>query len=238
MNDNFHVHTKFSDGFFLPEEICEQAKNQGLKKIGFSDHLFGYKPSLYSKRQFEEYINNILQARDLFPLLDLYIGGELDLTSFDETFLPLIKDFDYLNIEYFHTFSDLKKIDKVRSIFSKPIFLVHIFFNEERSDDFTHFYIKKKKYHKLITELNNLRIGIELTDGTRNILERDGKREPYFIYNKDFYEEAKNSLIPLTIGTDFHSDWNELACLQKSRLFIKEMELEENIQISYHLLKK
>ena len=42
---NFHLHTQFSDGRLLPEEIIRQAINLGLKGLAITDHhsVVGYK---------------------------------------------------------------------------------------------------------------------------------------------------------------------------------------------------
>ncbi len=38
MASDLHIHTSFSDGKFLPEEIVEKSKQLGLKYIGITDH--------------------------------------------------------------------------------------------------------------------------------------------------------------------------------------------------------
>ncbi|HUW92882.1 MAG TPA: histidinol-phosphatase HisJ family protein [Bacteroidales bacterium] len=78
---DYHIHTTYSDGRDTPEAYVVAAIKEGLKEIGFSEHI-----ALVSKKQkwvmdpaiLPEYVDHISRLRRQFPEIAVRLGLELD----------------------------------------------------------------------------------------------------------------------------------------------------------------
>lgn len=238
---NLHIHTQFSDGSYLPEEILKYifASQSNLKILGFSDHFMAMKPSLYTPAQIQRYLEKIQSLRSVYPQFHLLTGAELDIQSFDINHVNLIDSFDYLNIEYLRNLTDFNKLKKIRQRYSRPIFLVHILFTDQDLKIPEAFKIKTKHYSNLLQTMKELNIGLELTDGTRNYLPDENQIPyPYFYYYQDLLHEISQSLLPISIGTDMHHNLEELDFTGQALNCISACNLQTNYALTLQLLKK
>ncbi len=91
---DLHIHSLFSDGSNSPEEIVVSAINQGLRKIGFSDHSYTPFDESYciKKEKIQEYKNTIIELKDKYKdKIDVLLGIEQDYYSSEN-----IDDYDYV----------------------------------------------------------------------------------------------------------------------------------------------
>lgn len=91
---NFHTHTRYSDGHDTPREMIEEALSRGFTSLGFSDHSYAWFESYYSMS--EE--GTVRQFREIRQLADeyrgrirIYAGIELD----GESAIPTL-DYDFI----------------------------------------------------------------------------------------------------------------------------------------------
>jgi histidinol-phosphatase (PHP family) len=77
---NFHTHTRFSDGSDDPEKYIETALFQGLTDLGFSDHSPLPFENTFALRENEvqSYCDAISLARDTCHTLRIFLGMEAD----------------------------------------------------------------------------------------------------------------------------------------------------------------
>jgi len=68
---DFHVHTSYTDGSNTVMEMCEQAVRNGLKLICFSEHV-----RMEISYDYDDFLNDIIEARQLFPGLKILAGCE------------------------------------------------------------------------------------------------------------------------------------------------------------------
>ena len=87
--EDFHIHSTFSDGNNTPEEIIQNAINNGIKRIGISDHSYTAFDESYCLK--EKYSNDI----------EIYCGIEQDIFSGKPTnnFDYVIGSVHYLNVK-------------------------------------------------------------------------------------------------------------------------------------------
>ncbi len=231
---NFHIHTVFSDGRFYPEEITRLLSERSYKAIGFSDHIFSIKPSLFYEYQIRNYRDKIEKIRIDYPKTMILIGGELDIQQWDIPFSPLLSYFDYLNIEYVNGFKDFKKIEQIRKVYQRPIYLVHTLFSTDKIPTITLFHLKESKIKRLLEELKLLSLGIELTDGTRNChIDKEGIYSPGFnFYPTALLQKIEEALIPISIGTDMHDELEEATNISMALGMIAEYHLQGNYSLT------
>jgi putative hydrolase len=70
-NGDWHVHTDYTDGRNTVFEMCEQAGKNGLKLIGFAEHV--RKKMNYD---FSSLVNDVEKARGRFPGIRMFVGCE------------------------------------------------------------------------------------------------------------------------------------------------------------------
>ncbi|MBP7460273.1 MAG: hypothetical protein KBA26_03215 [Candidatus Delongbacteria bacterium] len=236
---NLHIHTRFSDGDYLPETILEYLSQSSpdIKILGFSDHCLALKPSLFKPVQIQHYCDRIQQLRQAFPHFTLLAGAELDIQSFDLRLTDLLQTFDFINIEYMREMSDFKKLEKIRRAFPRPIFLVHTLFSEQDQKMAELFRIKKKNYPDLLKAMRDNDLGLELTDGNRNCLpDLNQEMQPYFHYYPDLLQQIAEFLLPISIGSDMHHNLEELNLIGRAAAAIEACNLQNNYQRTLHLL--
>ncbi|MHA1966997.1 MAG: CpsB/CapC family capsule biosynthesis tyrosine phosphatase [Candidatus Hodarchaeales archaeon] len=183
---DYHVHTRFSDGYYSPEEMVMAAREKNVKKICITDHYSTMKPAL-SHFDLEEYVESLERIRkDLSRGIKLFIGIEVDMYSI-HTFDELEKyNWDLVLFEYVFNSPEWKKNFQNVINFKKNyphlnIGLAHTRFSR----------VSETKLDYVLNMLKKHRIIIELNTSYNNYL------DTWFNYlNDEFW---------YSIGTDAHS---------------------------------
>ncbi len=102
---DLHVHTPFSDGQRDIDSVLKAMIRQGVKIVGFADHIF---PSqkCFSKAMLEFRKKVIYHYEKKYPQIRILVGGEIDLYPQGTLSLPRgigPDHFDYLLVAHHHT---------------------------------------------------------------------------------------------------------------------------------------
>ena len=101
--EDFHIHSTFSDGNNAPEEIIKNAINNGIKRIGISDHSYTPFDESYCLKEKDvfRYISEIYGLKEKYSNdIEIYCGIEQDIFSGKPTnnFDYVIGSVHYLNV--------------------------------------------------------------------------------------------------------------------------------------------
>jgi DNA polymerase (family 10)/putative hydrolase len=118
LGGDWQVHTTWSDGKSTIMEYCEEARNQGLRLIAFTEHV-----RRELRYDFGAYVREVEAARRLFPDLTILAGceakvinpqGELDASE------DVLKSCD-LVLGAFHSFAPSERyLEALEAMLSNP----------------------------------------------------------------------------------------------------------------------
>lgn len=205
---DYHVHTRFSDGYNSPQEMLLAAKDKNLQELCITDHYSTMKPAL-SEFEIEGYFTSLDQMKkNNSTRVDLFIGIEVDIysiTSFEE----LEKyNWDLVLFEYvFHLPSwqdNFRKVLRFKKNFPNTnVGLAHTRFSR----------VSEAKLDYVLAKLKDYQIIIELNTSYQNYL------DSWFNYlNEDFW---------YSIGTDAHS-MERLGGIGPALDYLKNRQIPEN----------
>lgn len=222
---NLHNHTTFSDGIFAPEAIVRKAIRHGLRYIGITDHYLTRKVRSMDSYALEKYIEAIGElknryAGDIRVLAGIEIDSSRERTNFDLLRYDLLNSLDYVLFEYvnddlwegmhlWELFDVIKKIEV-------PCGLAH----NDISRNF-----REIDYDALLNVLEDNCIFVELSSSPRN--SKFGR--PYYRFAVDFFRKLSDTEVMVSIGTDTHTNLEEVAEISDAIAFAEEMDLEENL---------
>jgi histidinol phosphatase-like PHP family hydrolase len=111
---DFHVHTNYTEGLNSVFELCEQAIQNGLKLICFAEHV--RKNLTYD---FDSLLNEIEEARELYPKLKILSGCEAKVMDWSGNLdvSQEILDKSEIVIFGFHSFPYGAKKDFLKSLY-------------------------------------------------------------------------------------------------------------------------
>ncbi len=222
---NLHNHTTFSDGLFPPEAIIRKAISCGLNYVGITDHYLTRKVRSMDNRDLEAYINTINELKDRYEGEIRVMGGvEIDAsrerTDFDALRYDLLNSLDYVLFEYvnddlwegmhlWELFNIVRKIEV-------PVGLAH----NDISRNF-----REIDYEALINVLEDNNMFVELSASPRN----SKFNRPYYRFAPDFFHLLSKSEVLISIGTDTHTNLDEVCMINDAIAFVEEMRLENNL---------
>ena len=222
---NLHNHTTFSDGIFAPEAIVQKAIAYGLNYVGLTDHYLTRKVRSMDNYALERYIEAIGELKSRYSRdIKVFAGVEIDAsrerTNFDAVRYELLNSLDYVLFEYVN--DDLwegmhlwELFDIVRKI-EVPCGLAH----NDISRNF-----REIDYDALLNVLEDNEIFVELSASPRN--SKFGR--PYYRFAVDFFHRLSSTEVLISIGTDTHTNIEEVGEINDAVSFVEESSLEENL---------
>ncbi len=105
MKFDLHVHTPFSDGQRDIDSVLKALIRQGVKIVGFADHVFPTQ-RCFSKSMLEFRKKVLRRYEKRYPQIRILVGGEIDLYPNGALSLPRgigPEHFDYLLVAHHHT---------------------------------------------------------------------------------------------------------------------------------------
>ncbi len=222
---NLHNHSTFSDGMFAPEAIIRKAISLGLNYIGITDHYLTRKVRSMDNYALERYIDAITEfkdkySRDIRVMLGVEIDASRERTNFDEIRYDLLNSLDYVLFEYVN--DDLwegmhlwELFDVVRKI-EVPCGLAH----NDISSNF-----REIDYDALLNVLEDHGMFVELSSSPRN----SKFSRPYYRFAIDFFNRLANTGVLVSVGTDTHTNIEEVGEISDAVAFVEEIGLENNL---------
>ncbi|MFZ5953189.1 MAG: PHP domain-containing protein [Candidatus Rifleibacteriota bacterium] len=226
---NLHNHSLFSDGACLPEEVISAAVSGGLEMVGISDHF--YTTKVYSDQSYlqwyeefwHRYVYSLSCLKEFYSnQIKVVAGIEIDsclyrtVGSFDR--LPwkeINEGLDYVLIEYVGEVSaggsPPDSLAFIRKLCSLPVIIAHPDLD----------YLQKKfKLTDFFQIMKSNDIALEIPSGRRNT----------WFWNR--YDSSLLEGLKLSIGTDTHSDIEEVCNIGQALEFLEDNNLlDQLIQI-------
>lgn len=222
---NLHNHSTFSDGLFPPEAIVKKAISCGLNYIAITDHYLTRKVRSLGNSELETYIDAINSLKEKYSgeirvMAGVEMDASRDRTDFDSVRYDLLNALDFVLFEYvnddlwegmhlWELFNIVRKIDV-------PVGLAH----NDISRNF-----RDIDYEALINVLEDNKMFIELSASPRN----SKFNRPYYRFAPDFFHLLSKSEVLLSIGTDTHTNLEEVCMINDAIAFVEEMRLENNL---------
>jgi histidinol phosphatase-like PHP family hydrolase len=221
---NLHIHTKYSDGIFSPQELIEAAIHYGINVIGFSDHYLTTKTTAMDTPALKAYISEISSLKLKYRhVVRIYMGVELDCSESEFNIAhydySLLNKLDYVLLEYvndrMHDGVPLSNVLSLRDKISVPLGLAH----NDMGRNF-----EGIKHSVLAELLANHGIFVELCTS------RSYRRfeQPYYRLYREFFRDYGNQ-IKLSVGSDVHTEIEDIAYLGDALRFIEELNLEKSL---------
>lgn len=212
---NLHNHTTFSDGDNTPEEIIRFAIKNHFDEIAITDHYKLNVDYAINQKNIDNYVDVIQKLKEKYKQKIKVLIGIETAPKHLMPFKHLIKeDLDFVLIHYFLGLRHFKIIKEFREVFKKPLGFAHL-----NTDSFN---ISLPILEKFILE-NGL--FIELNTGKTNYK----TFKPYFESYDDYITLLKDKKIKISIGTDTHSDINDVKNVSSAERFIKKYNLRSQL---------
>ncbi len=222
---NLHNHSTFSDGIFPPEAIVKKAISCGLNYVAITDHYMTRKARSMDNSELERYIDEISRLKDEYSseikvLMGVEIDASRDRTNFDAIRYDLLNSMDFVLFEYvnddlwegMHLWELFNIIQKIEV----PSGLAH----NDISRNF-----REIDYDALLNVLEDNDIFVELSPSPRN----SKFNRPYYRFAMEFFHALSRSDVMVSIGTDTHTNLDEVCLIKDAIAFIEEMRLENNL---------
>jgi len=222
MRINIHNHTKFSDGIYDVEDIVREGK-KCLDVVGIADHYETRKVKSIPRFKVEEYIEKVRKVGELLDFKVL-VGIEVDFTerTIIEEIPSSFSKLDFVLFEYVNDFRrggyPLSKLLEFSRRFSLPLGLAHSDIESAFGGMDYDTVLKLFESHRIFVELNTSKLYTKLDI-------------PYYRTAKDFFEKLREYSVGISIGSDTHFTLSRVCDVEDAYSFIKEMELEENLEI-------
>jgi histidinol phosphatase-like PHP family hydrolase len=234
---NLHIHSNYSDGKNLIQEIVKKSVKLGLDYICITDHFTNsWKadliPNLNTKEKLENYLTEISEIQqnlaDHYEKLVLLKGVEVDITSSYDYITKLLSplDFDIILFEY------LENVDSIG-------FINNLLLNWKqqygRSNSCVYGLAHFDPAYFEYTSLDVLMSFLSLN----NIYYEFNSNYPQFYSHryKNFFHELKENQIMVSIGCDSH-DLSTLNDFKDPLQMIKFYNLELNFMKFFEILEK
>jgi histidinol phosphatase-like PHP family hydrolase len=231
---NYHNHTVFSDGGFLPAVIVAEALAKGLEAVGISDHCFsGTKLGPNDVPSVESYIGAVDKVRERYGgKIRVAAGMEVAFgPNMAESGIPrrVCNRLDFILFEYVGLFKGfgLDELVAVRRHIDCPVGLAHtdvdLAFPDVEREELADVLEKEDIFVELCPTRRNMRVALHPVDGEELYI------KPAYRCNIEFYRLVRESGIGLTIGTDTHDNLSDVADIGDAVDFIEEQGLWENV---------
>ncbi|MDP8247556.1 MAG: PHP domain-containing protein [Candidatus Tritonobacter lacicola] len=231
---NYHNHTVFSDGSYLPGVIAEEALRTGMDAIGITDHCFsGGKLGPNNPSQVKRYIEAVKDVRDT------YEGRIRVATGMEVIFGPnmanrgipreICSRLDFILFEYVGLYRGfgLDELVSIRKQFDCRIGLAHtdvdVAFESVGRERLVDILEGADIFIELCPSLRNMRVMVDPADG------KTIHTAPPYRCSPGFYRLLKGRDIGLTIGTDTHEDISDVCNIGDAVDFIDQIGLWENV---------
>jgi len=231
---NYHNHTVFSDGSFIPAVIVAEAYAKGLEAVGISDHCFsGIKLGPNDVPSVESYIGAVDKVRERYgEKIRVAVGMEVAFGSnMAESGIPrrVCDRLDYILFEYVGLYRGfgLRELVAIRRDIGLPVGLAHtdmdLAFPDVEREKLADILEKEDIFVELCPARRNMRVALHPVDGEELYI------KPAYRCNIDFYRLVRGRRIGLTIGTDTHDNLSDVADIGDAADFIEELGLWENV---------
>lgn len=201
---DMHNHTILSDGCNTPEEIIENAIENGVTKVGISDHYNTIKCYSVSEKGLDKYIRHLeLLKKNHKDDIDVLTGIEIctnrEWCDLERLPIDKLNQLDYILLEYVDLFSDsitFKEIDKYVSKFKCRVGLAHTNLFETCRKYGLDFVADVLQKNNLLWEIN-VNPGYEYFDYIMDELENNEVR--------NLFQKLKEKNVEIIVGSDTHS---------------------------------
>lgn len=205
---NLHNHTIWSDGMHSVEEIIEHAIDQGISKVGISDHYETYKlceEEYLKKEEVETYISELREIKEIYKeQIEVCIGLEICMSrnycEVDNLPYDLLNQLDFVLVEYVEdeSWGDVVKLDELEHYIRPlhiPVGLAH-----------TNLIPLTYRYgtEELIKKMKKLGIFWELNVSNRYTYAVDFLDDQEEDEIEEIITLMKAQGIQITVGTDTH----------------------------------
>ncbi|MBR5931717.1 MAG: histidinol-phosphatase [Lachnospiraceae bacterium] len=224
---DLHVHTIYSDGENLPEEIVLMAIKKGMSEIGISDHSYTWFDESYCirKDKIEEYKTEIARLREKYKdQIRVLCGVEQDYYSDEPT-----DDYDYVigSVHYLMVDGAIAFVDESPELFRQAI---DVYFGGD-------VYAFAEKYYETVADVVN-KTGCDIIGhfdlfSKFNEDVRTGKKNIFFDPSHPRYvaawKKAVDALIPT--GKLFEINTGGMASGRKTDPYPSE-EIQNDIRLN------
>ena len=235
---NYHTHTsRCGHAVGLDEEYVIKAIELGIKRLGFSDHIFfpglSQKGVRMNEDEVDGYLKSIHQLKEKYKnQIDIKVGFEAEyLPMFIDEYKDLVKSgkIDYLILgQHFGQFAnkiDIYKEDVIRyALDVKEAISVGIFTYIAHPD---HFLLGVKKWNENCEKA--VRIIMQACEETGTPIEINilGIREHRPYPSKELFKISKEYNVKYVLGVDAHKpeDFNQKD-IDRAFTFLKELDID------------
>jgi len=224
---DFHIHSNFSDGIFSIKEIVDFAIENKFEIIGISDHFETIKTYSIKKYNLPNYLNAINSFKN-----ETYVKAALEIdfssrTDIDNLPFDILNKFDYLLFEYvqdpmWNGYPFWKLIEIIENI-KIPVGLAHNHIMKNFKDVDMEEFLDVLESHRIFVEIN-----------TNEIYSLLG--EYFFVLSEEFFTLIREKDIPVSVGSDMHSNLNDMLSVRKGFDFIEKIKLEKNFNVFLDLI--
>lgn len=231
---NYHNHTTFSDGSFLPEVIVEEAIRGGMEAIGITDHCFsGGKLGPDDPVPVEKYIRAIEGVRERYAeRIRVAVGMEVIFgPHMADKGIPrgICSRLDFILFEYVGLYKGfgLDELVSVRRQIDCRVGLAHtdidVVFGSVENERLVDVLEEADIFIELCPSQRNERVVMSMADGA------ELHSAPPYRYSGDFYRMLKGRKVGMTIGTDTHDILSDVCAIGDSVDFIDKIGLWGNL---------
>lgn len=212
---NLHNHTTFSDGDNTPEEIIRFAIKHNFNEIAITDHYKLNVDYAVNQTSIDNYVEIIQKLKKKYKQkIKVLIGIEAAPKHLTPFSYLVRADLDFVLIHHFLGLKHFKIIKEFRKVFKKPLGFAHL--------DLDSLDIPLPILKKFILE-NDL--FIELNTGKTSY----ETFKPYFESYGGYITLLKDKKIKISIGTDTHSDLEDVGDISSAEKFIKKHNLRTQL---------
>ncbi len=218
---DYHTHSKYSDGIHSYKEIVQSAQDNGLKELGFADHLCLHFPTwAIQKDHFEDVKYNIGEMKKEYTSIKIKFGLEVDyIEGREEEIAKYINHFpvDYIigSVHYVNNWNFDTNPDDYQSVVIDQFYQNYFSLIQKAAisglfDIMGHVDVAKKfnyypsfdlgDYYKRTAEIF-AKSGVVVELNTSGI----DKPCREFYPGDQFLKECFSQNVPITLGSDAHS---------------------------------
>ncbi len=217
---NLHSHTVYSDGDFTIEQLAAAAERSGVTHLAITDHFETSKVHCLRVNHFNDYLQEIEEARRRHPRVKLLAGVEIDTDPVrcDLETLP-VEMLNQLNIVLFEYVDDngstLETLEPLLSQLTPLRGLAHM--------DIERIYAGKDP-EAVAQRFGDFDMFVEVN--TAWPYRRDGA--PFYERAADYYR-AFHGRVKVSVGADVHHSLAEVGNLVLPYRFIRRHGLERDL---------
>lgn len=221
---NLHLHTRYSDGLFSPTELVEAAIHYGINVVGFADHYLTTKTTAIERYAEKQYCKELEALKEKYKgVVKIYAGVEIDCSYSDFNIEKYNYEFlnalDFVLLEYVndnvHEGIPLQELLPFLEKVKVPVGLAHNDIGKNFVGIEPEVLAEFLALHGIFVEL----------DTSRRYRRFD---MPYYRIASDFFRNF-GGLIKLSIGSDVHTEIEEVANIGDAIDFVKKLNLEKSL---------